>query len=91
MICSCFEEALFHSIRSFGGSCFDPWHGCEIQVMSLLCLCRWLVVKDSFLMYMKPDSGAISFVLLVDKEFNIKIGRKETETKYGLQIDNLCR
>ncbi|XP_054242339.1 phospholipase D1 isoform X6 [Indicator indicator] len=52
---------------------------------------RWLVVKDSFLLYMKPDSGAISFVLLVDKEFNIKIGQKETETKYGLQIDNLCR
>uniref|UniRef100_A0A674HDG3 Phospholipase n=1 Tax=Taeniopygia guttata TaxID=59729 RepID=A0A674HDG3_TAEGU len=52
---------------------------------------RWLVVKDSFLLYMKPDSGAISFVLLVDKEFNIKIGQKETETKYGLQIDNLSR
>ncbi|NWU97562.1 PLD1 Phospholipase, partial [Upupa epops] len=52
---------------------------------------RWLVVKDSFLLYMKPDSGAISFVLLVDKEFNIKIGQKETETKHGLQIDNLSR
>nr|XP_013800635.1 PREDICTED: phospholipase D1-like [Apteryx mantelli mantelli] len=52
---------------------------------------RWLVVKDSFLLYMKPDTGAIAFVLLVDKEFNIKIGQKETETKYGLQIDNLCR
>uniref|UniRef100_A0A669R8E7 Phospholipase n=1 Tax=Phasianus colchicus TaxID=9054 RepID=A0A669R8E7_PHACC len=52
---------------------------------------RWLVVKDSFLLYMKPDSGAISFVLLVDKEFSIKIGQKETETKYGLQIDNLSR
>uniref|UniRef100_A0A8B9TPS1 phospholipase D n=1 Tax=Anas platyrhynchos TaxID=8839 RepID=A0A8B9TPS1_ANAPL len=52
---------------------------------------RWLVVKDSFLLYMKPDSGAIAFVLLVDKEFNIKIGQKETETKYGLQIDNLSR
>nr|XP_056705473.1 phospholipase D1 [Euleptes europaea] len=52
---------------------------------------RWLVVKDSFLMYMKPDSGAVSFVLLVDKEFSIKIGKKETETKYGLRIDNLSR
>ncbi|XP_029471136.1 phospholipase D1 isoform X1 [Rhinatrema bivittatum] len=52
---------------------------------------RWLVVKDSFLLYMKTDSGAISFVLLVDKEFSIKIGRKETETKYGLRIDNLSR
>ncbi|CAM5138089.1 unnamed protein product [Eretmochelys imbricata] len=52
---------------------------------------RWLVVKDSFLMYMKMDSGAISFVLLVDKEFSIKIGKKETETEYGLRIDNLSR
>ncbi|ETE59081.1 Phospholipase D1, partial [Ophiophagus hannah] len=40
---------------------------------------------------MKPDSGAISFVLLVDKEFSIKIGKKETETKHGLRIDNLSR
>ncbi|KAM3930769.1 phospholipase D1 [Leptodactylus fuscus] len=52
---------------------------------------RWLVVKDSFLLYMKPDTGAISFVLLVDKEFNIKIGKKDTETQYGLRIDNLSR
>ncbi|XP_028619146.1 phospholipase D1 isoform X2 [Grammomys surdaster] len=52
---------------------------------------RWLIVKDSFLLYMKPDSGAIAFVLLVDKEFKIKVGRKETETKYGLRIDNLSR
>uniref|UniRef100_A0A8C6W784 Phospholipase n=1 Tax=Nannospalax galili TaxID=1026970 RepID=A0A8C6W784_NANGA len=52
---------------------------------------RWLIVKDSFLLYMKPDSGAIAFVLLVDKEFSIKVGKKETETKYGLRIDNLSR
>ncbi|KAM6222763.1 phospholipase D1 [Rhynchocyon petersi] len=52
---------------------------------------RWLIVKDSFLLYMKPDNGAIAFVLLVDKEFKIKVGKKETETKYGLRIDNLSR
>ncbi|CAI9595461.1 unnamed protein product [Staurois parvus] len=52
---------------------------------------RWLVVKDSFLLYMKIDTGAISFVLLVDKEFNIKIGKRDTETEYGLRIDNLSR
>ncbi|KAM5293204.1 phospholipase D1 isoform 2-T2 [Ctenodactylus gundi] len=52
---------------------------------------RWLIVKDSFLLYMKPDSGAIAFVLLVDKEFKIKVGKKDTETKYGLRIDNLSR
>ncbi|KAL7849362.1 hypothetical protein SRHO_G00209850 [Serrasalmus rhombeus] len=52
---------------------------------------RWLVVKDSFLMYLKPDTGAISFVLLVDKEFTIKMDSKHTETKHGVRIDSLSR
>ncbi|XP_066098008.1 phospholipase D1 isoform X3 [Saccopteryx bilineata] len=52
---------------------------------------RWLIVKDSFLLYMKPDSGAVAFVLLVDKEFKVQVGKKETEIKYGLRIDNLSR
>uniref|UniRef100_A0AAY5F3N3 Phospholipase n=1 Tax=Electrophorus electricus TaxID=8005 RepID=A0AAY5F3N3_ELEEL len=52
---------------------------------------RWLVVKDSFLLYMKPDSGAISFVLLVDREFSVKMDSKDTETQHGVRIDSLCR
>uniref|UniRef100_A0A3P8WIU4 Phospholipase n=1 Tax=Cynoglossus semilaevis TaxID=244447 RepID=A0A3P8WIU4_CYNSE len=52
---------------------------------------RWLVVKDSFLLYMKPDSGAISFVMLMDKEFSIKMDSKDTETKHGVRIDSLSR
>lgn len=48
-------------------------------------------MKDSFLVYMKPDSGAISFVMLVDKEFSIKMDSKDTETKHGVRIDNLNR
>ncbi|XP_064188712.1 phospholipase D1-like isoform X2 [Anguilla rostrata] len=52
---------------------------------------RWLVVKDSFLLYMKPDSGAISFVLLVDKEFSIKMDSKDTGTKHGVRVDSLSR
>uniref|UniRef100_A0A8C7R1Q6 Phospholipase n=1 Tax=Oncorhynchus mykiss TaxID=8022 RepID=A0A8C7R1Q6_ONCMY len=52
---------------------------------------RWLVMKDSFLFYMKPDSGAISFVLLLDKEFSVKMDSKDTETKYGVRIDSLSR
>lgn len=64
----------------------------SIQLLKyLLPSYRWLIVKDSFLLYMKPDSGAIAFVLLVDKEFKIKVGKKETETKYGIRIDNLSR
>ncbi|XP_053268756.1 phospholipase D1 [Pleuronectes platessa] len=52
---------------------------------------RWLVVKDSFLVYMKPDSGAISFVMLVDKEFGIKMDSKDTETTHGVRVDSLSR
>ncbi|KAL3049582.1 hypothetical protein OYC64_008936 [Pagothenia borchgrevinki] len=52
---------------------------------------RWLVVKDSCLLYMKPDSGAISFVLLLDKEFCIKTDSKDTETKHGVRLDSLSR
>uniref|UniRef100_A0A1A8HGH8 Phospholipase n=1 Tax=Nothobranchius korthausae TaxID=1143690 RepID=A0A1A8HGH8_9TELE len=52
---------------------------------------RWLVVKDSFLLYMKLDSGVISFVMLFDKEFCIKMDFKDTETKHGLRIDSLSR
>ncbi|KAK2859792.1 hypothetical protein Q5P01_004412 [Channa striata] len=51
----------------------------------------WLVVKDSFLLYMKSDSGAISFVMLVDKEFGIKMDSKDTDTKHGVRIDSLSR
>uniref|UniRef100_A0A673ME47 Phospholipase n=1 Tax=Sinocyclocheilus rhinocerous TaxID=307959 RepID=A0A673ME47_9TELE len=52
---------------------------------------RWLIVKDSFLLYMKPDTGAISFVLLVDNEFSIKMDSKYTDTKHGVRIENLSR
>uniref|UniRef100_A0A672HGB5 Phospholipase n=1 Tax=Salarias fasciatus TaxID=181472 RepID=A0A672HGB5_SALFA len=52
---------------------------------------RWLVVKDSFLLYMKPDSGSISFVMLFDKEFGIKVDSRDTETKHGLRVDSLSR
>lgn len=49
------------------------------------------MVKDSFLLYLKPESGAISFVLLFDTEFKIQVGKKPTETKYGFLVDNSCR
>lgn len=48
-------------------------------------------MKDSFLLYMKPDSGAISFVMLADKEFSIKMDSKDTETKHGVRVDSLSR
>ncbi|KAM4620740.1 phospholipase D2 [Polymixia lowei] len=52
---------------------------------------RWLVVKDSFLLYMNRDHGVISFVLLFDPEFKVKVGRAYTDTKYGVCIENFTR
>ncbi|XP_033955135.1 phospholipase D2 [Pseudochaenichthys georgianus] len=52
---------------------------------------RWLVVKDSFLMYMNRDNGKINFVLLFDPEFKVKVGRAYTDTKYGVCFENFTR
>ncbi|PIO30354.1 hypothetical protein AB205_0031110, partial [Aquarana catesbeiana] len=51
----------------------------------------WLVVKDSFLLYLKPDSGEISCVLLFDPEFRTQVGKKHTEIKYGVRVENYSR
>ncbi|XP_043933010.1 phospholipase D2 [Protopterus annectens] len=52
---------------------------------------RWLVVKDSFLLYMKPEDGFISFVLLFDSGFKLEVGKKATDKKYGVKIENFSR
>lgn len=52
---------------------------------------RWLVVKDSFLMYMGRDNAKINFVLLFDPELKVKVGHADTGTKYGVCIENFTR
>lgn len=52
---------------------------------------RWLVVKDSFLLYMSRNNTAIDFVLLFDSEFDVKVGRAHTGTEYGVCIENYTR
>uniref|UniRef100_A0A7N6ANZ8 Phospholipase n=1 Tax=Anabas testudineus TaxID=64144 RepID=A0A7N6ANZ8_ANATE len=52
---------------------------------------RWLVVKDSFLMYMDEDNSCINFVLLFDPEFKVKVGSAHTGTKYGVCFENFTR
>uniref|UniRef100_K7F6G5 Phospholipase n=1 Tax=Pelodiscus sinensis TaxID=13735 RepID=K7F6G5_PELSI len=52
---------------------------------------RWLVVKDSFLMYLKPESGVVSFVLLFDPGFSVRVGKKSTDSKYGVRVENSPR
>ncbi|XP_041864177.1 phospholipase D1 [Melanotaenia boesemani] len=52
---------------------------------------RWLVVKDSFLMYMSRRNAKIDFVLLFDPEFKVKVGHSYTDTKHGVCIENFTR
>ncbi|KAM4546959.1 phospholipase D2 [Fundulus diaphanus] len=52
---------------------------------------RWLVVKDSFLLYMSRDNSEINFVLLYDPEFAVKVGNAHTGTEYGVCIENYTR
>ncbi|XP_069857735.1 phospholipase D2 [Dipodomys merriami] len=52
---------------------------------------RWLVVKDSFLLYMCLETGNISFVQLFDPGFEVQVGKRSTETRYGVRIDTSHR
>ena len=51
---------------------------------------RWLVLKDSFVMYMDPATGLVRDVLLMDPSFTVKHG-DETSYSTGLVISNLNR
>ncbi|KTG33853.1 hypothetical protein cypCar_00003669, partial [Cyprinus carpio] len=52
---------------------------------------RWLVVKDSFVLYMRPEDGQVGTVILYDKGFHIKIWTQETGVRHGVTIEKLCR
>eukprot|EP00069_Balaena_mysticetus_P014241 bmy_08648T0 len=52
---------------------------------------RWLVVKDSFLLYMCLKTGAITFVQLFDPGFKVQVGKRSTEARYGVRIDTSHR
>uniref|UniRef100_A0A671T1M3 Phospholipase n=1 Tax=Sinocyclocheilus anshuiensis TaxID=1608454 RepID=A0A671T1M3_9TELE len=84
-----FREGIVH--KRSGGHRIPGMNCCGHNEVCYRWSKRWLVVKDSFLLYMKPDTGAISFVLLVDNEFSIKMDSKYTETKHGVSIENLSR
>ncbi|XP_057215443.1 phospholipase D2 isoform X2 [Triplophysa rosa] len=52
---------------------------------------RWLVVKNSFLLYMSRDPPVVSFVLLFEPELKVLVGRMYTDTKHGVCIENFNR
>ncbi|KAL8559506.1 hypothetical protein ACOMHN_037170 [Nucella lapillus] len=52
---------------------------------------RWLVLKDTYLAYIRPEDGVISDVMLMDQEFKVESGMKATGAKHGVLISNLNR
>ena len=48
-------------------------------------------MKDTFVAYIRPSDGVIADVILMDRDFNIKIGQKDTGVTNGLRISNLTR
>ncbi|KAG8195897.1 hypothetical protein JTE90_001132 [Oedothorax gibbosus] len=52
---------------------------------------RWLLVKDNFVAYVKPEDGRVRSVLLMDQGFKVECGFVNTGIHHGLQISNLSR
>ena len=48
-------------------------------------------MKDTFVAYVRPSDGVIADVVLMDRDFSIRIGRKDTGITNGLLISNLTR
>jgi len=52
---------------------------------------KWFVLKDSYLVYMNPNSALIGFPMLIDKNFSLEQGFRKTGTNNGIRIKNLQR
>ncbi|CAF4687298.1 unnamed protein product, partial [Rotaria magnacalcarata] len=52
---------------------------------------KWFILKDSYLVYMNPNSALIGFPMLIDRAFSIEQGFRKTGTNNGIRIKNLQR
>ncbi|XP_025018456.1 phospholipase D2 isoform X2 [Tetranychus urticae] len=52
---------------------------------------RWLILKDSFIAYLHPNTGSIRCVLLMDRLFKAIYDPKVTGDLYSVRITNLSR
>ncbi|XP_067300101.1 phospholipase D1 isoform X2 [Pseudorasbora parva] len=78
-------------LKKSGGNTFPVCYWCGSNSVCYRWSRRWLVVKDSFVLYMRPKDGQVGTVILYDKGFHIKIGTRENGVRHGLTIENLCR
>ena len=58
---------------------------------SMFFLNRWLVLKDTYMAYVRPEDGKVSDVMLMDRKFSVESGMRDTGAHHGLLIKNLNR
>ncbi|XP_065911385.1 phospholipase D2-like [Dysidea avara] len=49
---------------------------------------RWLVLKESFLAYVCPETNSVAGVLLFDETLQIQTGVRQTGSRHGVKISN---
>ncbi|CAF4256278.1 unnamed protein product [Rotaria sp. Silwood2] len=52
---------------------------------------QWFIIKDSYVVYMQPDTHEIRFPMLVDRNFQILSGLRNAGAHHGIKIINLQR
>ncbi|CAN7993262.1 unnamed protein product, partial [Ixodes hexagonus] len=52
---------------------------------------RWLIAKDTCVLYVRPRDGVVKSVLLMDQGFQIQSGFMATGVNHGLLVTNLTR
>jgi phospholipase D1/2 len=52
---------------------------------------KWFILKDSYLVYINPDSALVGFPMLIDRAFSLESGFRKTGTNNGIRIKNLQR
>ena len=52
---------------------------------------KWFVIKDSYMVYMNPNSALVRFPMIIDQTFSLEQGFRKTGTNNGIRIKNLQR
>ncbi|KAH7939849.1 hypothetical protein HPB52_018147 [Rhipicephalus sanguineus] len=66
--------------------------GCvRLHFLFYQCCSRWLIAKDTCVLYVRPRDGVIKSVLLMDQGFQVQSGFMATGVNHGLLVTNLTR
>jgi phospholipase D1/2 len=52
---------------------------------------KWFILKDSYIVYINPESALVGFPMLIDRAFSLEQGFRKTGTNHGIRIKNLQR